>query len=37
MHWIQKPREVSPHTDMPNMNVSDQDARDIVAYLYTLK
>jgi cytochrome c2 len=33
--WIQKPREVEPHTAMPNMNISDQDARDITAYLYT--
>lgn len=37
MHWIQKPREVSPHTLMPNMNVSDEDARNIAAYLYMLK
>lgn len=37
MHWIQKPREISPHTAMPNMNVSDDDARNIAAYLYTLK
>lgn len=37
MHWIQKPREVSPHTLMPDMNVSEEDARNITAYLYTLK
>jgi cytochrome c2 len=37
MKWIEKPREISPHTLMPNMNVSDQDARNIAAYLYTLK
>src|SRR5712675_47221 len=33
--WIQNPRDVEPHTAMPNMSVSDQDARDITAYLYT--
>jgi cytochrome c2 len=32
--WIQKPRDVEPHTAMPDMAVSDQDARDITAYLY---
>ena|SRR5581483_5659104 len=37
MHWIEKPREISPHTLMPDMNVSEQDARNIAAYLYTLK
>jgi len=35
--WIQKPREVEPHTAMPDMGVSDQDARDITAYLYLAK
>lgn len=33
--WIQKPRDIEAHTAMPNMAVSDQDARDITAYLYT--
>jgi cytochrome c len=37
MQWIEKPRQISPHTLMPNMNVSDEDARNIAAYLYTLK
>lgn len=37
VHWIQKPREISPHTLMPDMNVSEEDARNIAAYLYTLK
>jgi cytochrome c2 len=35
MHWIQHPREVEPHTIMPEMNVSEDDSRDIAAYLYT--
>jgi cytochrome c len=34
--WIQHPRSVLPHTVMPEMGVSDQDSRDIAAYLYTL-
>lgn len=35
--WIQHPREVEPHTAMPEMGVTEQDSRDIAAYLYTLK
>jgi cytochrome c2 len=34
--WIQDPQAVSPGTVMPNMGVSEADARDIAAYLYTL-
>jgi cytochrome c len=37
MHWIQHPHQLHPHTAMPEMGVTDQDARDIAAYLYTLK
>ena len=37
MHWIRKPRDVEQHTAMPDMNVSENDRRDIVAYLYTLR
>jgi cytochrome c1 len=36
MLWIQKPQQVVPNNAMPNMGVSDQDSRDIAAYLYTL-
>jgi cytochrome c1 len=36
MRW-RHPQEIEPGTALPEMNVSDQDARDIVAYLYTLK
>ena len=36
MRWIQHPHAVEPHTAMPEMNVSEQDSRDIAAYLYTL-
>jgi cytochrome c len=37
MKWIQRPHQVEPHTAMPDMNVSEQDSRDIAAYLYTLR
>lgn len=35
--WIRNPRGTVEHTAMPNMGVTEQDARDIAAYLYTLK
>jgi cytochrome c len=34
--WIQKPQDYLPHTAMPNMGISEADARDITAYLYSL-
>jgi cytochrome c2 len=37
MLWIQKPQQVVPHNAMPDMGVSEQDSRDIAAYLYTLR
>ena len=37
MRWIQHPRQVEPHTVMPEMGVTEQDGRDIAAYLYTLR
>jgi cytochrome c len=36
-HWIQDPRSVEPGTAMPDLGVSEIDARDIAAYLFTLK
>lgn len=36
IYWIQNPQEVVPGNAMPDLGVSDQDARDIVSYLYTL-
>jgi cytochrome c len=32
--WIQNPQGVEPGTAMPNLGVSETDARDIAAYLY---
>ena len=33
--WIEHPRHVNPHTAMPEQGVTNQDASDIAAYLYT--
>jgi cytochrome c1 len=37
MRWIRHPQDIERGTAMPDMNVSEQDARDITAYLYTLR
>ena len=37
MKWIQHPQAVDPRNVMPDLGVTDQDARDISAYLYTLR
>jgi cytochrome c2 len=37
MRWIRAPREVSPGTAMPDMGVTEADARDLAAYLETLR
>lgn len=36
VRWIQDPKSIYPETGMPMLNVSKQDAIDMVAYLYTL-
>ena len=33
--WVRYPQQVSPGTAMPDLNVGDEDARDITAFLYT--
>jgi cytochrome c1 len=33
--WIRNPQRVSPGTAMPDLNVSERDARDLSAFLYT--
>lgn len=35
--WIRAPREVKPRTAMPDLGVTERDARDIAAYLATLR
>lgn len=36
-HWIMAPRSLVPNTTMPSMGVTPDDARDIAAYLHTLR
>jgi mono/diheme cytochrome c family protein/cytochrome c551/c552 len=36
VRWIREPKAVSPATLMPDLKVSEQDARDMAAYLLTL-
>jgi cytochrome c1 len=35
--WIRSPQTIEPHTAMPSSGLSDQQARDVAAYLYTLR
>lgn len=35
--WIRFPQSVEPGTAMPDLGVSEQEARDISAYLFTLR
>ena len=35
--WIRSPQAFKPGTAMPNLNVTEQDARDMVAYLDRLR
>ena len=37
VEWLQHPQEVKPGTAMPDLGVSERDARDIATYLATLK
>lgn len=37
LRWIRDPQSVAPGTAMPDMGVTEQDAKDISAYLYTLR
>lgn len=37
VRWIQHPQQIDPKNAMPELGVTDADAKDIVAYLYTLK
>ena len=37
IRWIQHPQQIEPGTAMPDMKVTDADARDIAAYLYSLR
>ena len=37
IRWIEDPTAIDPQTAMPDVGVTPSDARDIAAYLYTLK
>jgi cytochrome c2 len=37
IRWLQNPPGVDPMTAMPNVHLSEADARDIAGYLYTLR
>jgi cytochrome c len=37
MAWITMPQAIEPGTAMPNMGISEGEARDIATYLYTLR
>ncbi len=37
VRWVQHPQQVDTRTAMPELGIGDQDARDIAAYLYTLR
>jgi len=37
LRWLEDPQEVDPPTAMPDLDVKEDDARDIAAYLYTLE
>ena len=36
-HWIMNPQSMKPKTAMPDLGVTEQQARDITAYLETLR
>ena len=37
IRWIENPQDVEPGTDMPNLGVSSEDARNIAAYVESLQ
>lgn len=37
IRWIQFPQQADPGNAMPNLGVTDQEARDIAAFLFTLR
>jgi cytochrome c len=37
VRWIRQPQEIRPPNVMPDLGVSEAEARDIAAYLYTLE
>jgi cytochrome c oxidase assembly factor CtaG len=37
VHWVRHPQELRRPTPMPDLGVTENDGRDIVAFLYTLR
>lgn len=37
VHWVQAPTSIEPATAMPTIGLTEQQARDVAAYLYTLR
>ena len=37
VRWVMTPQEMKPGTAMPDLGLSEQQARDVAAYLYTLQ
>lgn len=37
VRWIRSPKSIEPGTAMPDLGLSEQQARDVAAYLYTLR
>ena len=37
IRWIRDPQSIAPGTAMPEMGITEQDGKDIAAYLYTLR
>ena len=37
VRWVRSPQSVEANTAMPNLGLSEQQARDVAAYLYTLR
>ena len=37
VRWIKDPKAVEPGTAMPDLGLTDDEARDVAAYLYTLR
>jgi cytochrome c1 len=36
IRWISDPQAVNPHTAMPTLGLTQEEARDVAAFLYTL-
>jgi cytochrome c len=37
VNWIRSPQTVDPRTAMPTLGLGDHEARNVAAYLYTLR